>query len=185
MKKRNAPAALTGLVLMAGVAMQIHGDQGNSFLGAATWNGLRFGITELEVKQVLKSRAVRPSENEKPVDSKNFYVPWVVRSVEVDGFSGTATIFLGTTSRRLSGVRIELTPPSDMSSYALDLRLENLRDDLSKKYGRPFLQNDCVEKETMTCKTTWKDKGQTVDLIVFLGKSISLLYLPIGSTPDI
>jgi hypothetical protein len=71
MKKRNISAGFIGLVLMAGVAMQIHGDQGGSFSGATTWNGLRFGMTELEVKQVLKSRAVRPSEDEKPVDSKD------------------------------------------------------------------------------------------------------------------
>src|ERR1035438_7949976 len=150
MNYQKSAAALMGLMLVAAMAMQSRGDPSTG-LGAPTWNGLRFGMTELEVKQVLKSRAVRPSEDEKSLDKK-LYVPWVVHSVSVEGLSGTATVFLSSKSRRLCQIMIDLAPPSDMSSYAVSLRLESLRETLSKKYGHPFLGGDCAE--TNNCKTT-------------------------------
>ena len=70
-----------------------------------TWGGLRFGMTELQVRTALKARGFKPvgfnNPNEQPAD-KSFGLRTVgtVAETAVKGFDGKATILLDKTRRR-------------------------------------------------------------------------------------
>jgi hypothetical protein len=163
------------------------------FLNAqTTWNGLRFRMTESEVKQALKSRAVRPSARVKTENETKEYVGWEVHDLELEQMRGFAIILFDAVSHRLSGVVVYVKDP-DMDVHALAfpdedehasifaMRLQSLRDEISKKYGHPFLHS-CPTLQS--CKTTWRDKQQIVDMDIMAG-SVLIHYRLRDSTPDL
>jgi hypothetical protein len=104
----------------------------------ATWGGLRFGMTEEQVRSALgpKMRKVDPGPENQPIDeSSHKFISGVVRETSVKGFDGEANLLFNKTSKKLSMISLMLKPQKDISDQDKADAYSRLRDDLVKKYG--------------------------------------------------
>jgi len=149
-----------------------------------TWNGLRFGMSELEVKQVLRARAMPPSASEKFTNEHlHTYIGLVVHSFTIEDLVGTASLCFDIKTKKLASVGITLNPPPGVDSYAVKLRIKDLRQDFIEKYGLPLLEPECSD---LSCEIIWKNGGQTIRMLVLNPTGVVILsYQPVNSTPDI
>jgi hypothetical protein len=129
----------------------------------ATWGGLRFGMTEAQVRSTLgpKMRKVDPGPENQPIDeSSHKFNAGVVRETSVKGFDGEATLLFDKTSKKLSMISLMLKPQKDISDQGKADAYSRLRDDLVKKYGPPV----SVKGST----TIFRSGGQSIDVFAYV-----------------
>jgi hypothetical protein len=139
--------------------------------GAPTWGGLRFGMTEIQVRSVLGTKMLKPEpgpENQ-PLDTSSYDAGRVVE-LSVKGFEGHASLIFDKGSKRLSIVTLWLTPKKDLSNQDKVLAYWRLCDDLVKKYGSPV--------STREFTTIFRSDGQSIDVLASLNEGVpNLVYI--------
>jgi hypothetical protein len=108
--------------------------------GVPTWGGLRFGMTEAQVRSVLGAKMVKvgPGPENQPIDELSHdFIAGEVRELSVKGFEGRASLLFDKSSKRLSVVTLLLEPLKSISDQAKINAYSQFSDDLVKKYGPP------------------------------------------------
>src|SRR5471030_2396128 len=91
-----------------------------------TWGGLRFGMTEAQVRSVLGAKMVKvgPGPENQPIDELSHdFIAGEVRELSVKGFEGRASLLFD--------------PLKSISDQAKINAYSQFSDDLVKKYGPP------------------------------------------------
>jgi hypothetical protein len=139
--------------------------------GAPTWGGLRFGMTEAQVRSILGAKMLKPEpgpENQ-PLDTSSYDAGRVVE-LSVDGFEGNASLIFNKGSKRLSTVTLWLTPKKDLSNRDKVIAYGRLCNDLVKKYGSPV--------STQEFTTIFRSKGQSIDVFASLDEGVpNVVYI--------
>ena len=134
--------------------------------GVPTWGGLRFGMTEAQVRSILGTKMLKPEPGpeHQPLDkSSHNFVSALVRELSVNGFEGKASLLFDKSSKKLSMVTLMLTPQKESSDQDKASAYSRLRDDLVKKYGSPV----SVEENT----TIFRSGGQSIDVFATLSSN--------------
>ena len=137
--------------------------------GVPTWGGLRFGMTEAQVRSVLGGKMLKPGpgpENQPADKSSHDFVAGEVRELSVKGFEGNATLLFNKSSKKLSMVTLMLTPQKESGDQDKVFAYSRLREDLVKKYGSPV----SVEENT----TIFRSGGQSIDVFTALSSTNGL-----------
>lgn len=125
-----------------------------------TWSGLRFGMSQAEVRAALKEKWSAPLPEDKLSPGTRFVLGGLVRGIEVDGLSGDASLLFCDDGKRLCEVTIVLNPRKDKPD--MDVQYEFLRADLAKKYGAPISGARCPADSS--CDTIFRSEGQAITL---------------------
>jgi hypothetical protein len=127
--------------------------------GQSTWGGLRFGMTETEVKEVLKDRAV--STGDKPGPNPLYYTAVRLASVEIQVpysttftasqkpefpiIKGTGALDFDTKKGTLLRISLDFGSheknPSTNDKGLRAVAYSYISDQLTEKYGNPSSQN--------------------------------------------
>jgi hypothetical protein len=160
-----------------------------------TWAGLSFGMTEVQVRAVLKSRMLRvgPGPDEQPIDkSASFFTGGKVRVIDIKGFEGDASLFFDKASGKLSLISLFLTSLKESTHLDKWYDYKRLREDLLKKYGSPVERRGCSEEEEEeedSCDLIFRSNGQTVDVQMTVHQvtpaMVYVVYEPIGASKGI
>lgn len=158
-----------------------------------TWGGLSFGMTEVQVRAVLKSRMLKvgPGPDDQPRDkSAPFFTGGKVRVMDIKGFEGDASLDFDKTSKKLSLVTLFLTSLKESTDLDKWYDYKRLREDLLKKYGSPVERTGCSEEENEDqCQLIFRSKGQSVDVLMTVHRVtlaiVYIVYEPIGASKGI
>jgi hypothetical protein len=158
-----------------------------------TWGGLSFGMTEMQVRAVLKSGMLKvgPGPDEQPIDkSVSFFTGGKVHVMDIKGFEGDASLDFDKTSKKLSLVTLFLTSLKESTDVDKWYDYKRLREDLLKKYGSPVERTGCSEEEHEDqCRLIFRSKGQTVDVLMTVHQValaiVYIVYAPIGASKGI
>ena len=145
-----------------------------------TWGGLRFGMSEQQVKAALGRRALRDKDG-----------ALVVKNINLHGFHGDAAFGFSETSKRLEVIVIMLFPrdcvdaqdghaPDEHQAIERQVAAAFLWKDLSAKYGKP-VTSEC--DHTYDCKAVWQTSSSAILKAHVLGLddypiAIMLDYMP-------
>jgi hypothetical protein len=135
-----------------------------------TWGGLRFGMTEAQVRLVLGTKMLKPDpgpENQPADQSSRDFVAGVIRESSIKGFDGKASLLFDKSSKKLSMVTLMLAPQKDISDQDKATAYSRLRDDLVKKYGPPVSVKDNT--------TIFRSGGQSIDVFAALWDGVPQL----------
>jgi hypothetical protein len=160
--------------------------------GQATWGGLRFGMTESEVKAVLKGRVAATGN----ALGTQMYTPLNMPSVTVGSAKGRGTLSFDVKTKTLQRIWL------DFSRYDKDTSAEVSQDESStrittynyisrsllEKYGRPVnatgycpTEDELVEHfvrdshGSIKCTRLWRAPHQTIGMeLAVIGQSLFL-----------
>jgi hypothetical protein len=150
-----------------------------------TWDGLRFGMTEAEVKAVLGARAVKPKTDELKGKS-NRYEGFIVNDLKIGEFHGSADLKFDRATKRLLAIFIVTTQDEQRSQSDLLADARFLYEDYLKKYGKPVRIDGCATREgcALPYAAVWRDKWQSITLHI-LTTAITVEYETLNARKDI
>lgn len=162
-------------------------------LGQATWGGLRFGMTEAQVKAVLKGRVI-PTTGGSPGTQE--YTPLKIPSVTAGGAKGLGELSFNVRQKTLERIWLDFSRydekssggPSDDESATRITTYGYISRSLLEKYGKPVnetgycpTQDELVEHfvrdplGSIRCTRLWKERYQTIGMeLAVIGKSLFL-----------
>jgi hypothetical protein len=156
-----------------------------------TWGGLRFGMTEIQVRSALKSRKLKLLGLEEQPSTKSLYSIVAVRETSVEGFDGSAIPLFDKTSRRLSKIDL-LLKLENTDSINKALAYTSLKESLVKKYGAPASSTGCEKADAdaalviYSCTMLFRSSGQSVSMTATISVTegiplfIGVFYAPIA-----
>jgi hypothetical protein len=166
--------------------------------GQATWGGLRFGMTEAEVKAVLKGRVVATGNP----PGTEMYTPLRMPSVTAGSAKGMGTLSFNIRTKTLQRVWLDFSRHDTDSSAELPLDDSSIRittyGDISRslleKYGRPVnetgycpTEDEMVEhfvhnSGTIKCTRLWRQQHQTIEMDLSVPGRSLFLWIEYNST---
>lgn len=156
-----------------------------------TWNGLRFGMTEAEVKIALKGTMIPAGPKDQPDEPMDFYYGGRVENLTLEGLPGGAGLAFNKKSKKLVFVLVTFIPKKLQEQSPT---VGRIRDDFVKKYGSPALSRGfgpegCDERISDSCHLIFHNAGQSID-VHFLTADEDLIgvevqYEPFGASPAI
>jgi hypothetical protein len=125
------------------------------------WANLRWGMTEKEVKKALGKDAEieKPEEGDRP-----YYVGFMVRNIEFDGYKFAAEIQFDRKSKKLAVVNVKA-----IGNQPVEGQFEALEKALVQKYGQPTYKQGEIEKgwKVMNLERTWNFPSTLIELKCF------------------
>ena len=164
--------------------------EGVSF-AQATWKGLRFGMSEADVRKEYPA-----SFEKKPIENGEFAL--LDRDQKLAGWQATAELYFDK-SGKLEQIDLSTKhPPTDEpntssgagSSLAV---ISVVTDKLVEKYGPSISQDgtcevtatDFLTRKMFTCERLWKSEGETIQMYFTvkdeLISSLALVYKPLAN----
>jgi hypothetical protein len=194
----------TLMLLLSGLltAQQTPGKPGAvaaASTGAATWNGLRFGMTEAEANLALHGKFI-PDHYEPPEKTFDTYNGGRVEGLDLHGLGGTADLLFNKKSKKLVSVEVFFDPKGpELQEQSPVVGL--VRDEFVKKYGRPTLSrglgpDGCDKRISDSCEIIFHSAGQSIHVSILVSHSsvvkmpdylisIKVTYEPLGANSAI
>jgi hypothetical protein len=182
----------TGVTIMLKIALMMILTAAQIASAQTTWKGLRFGMSEAEVRKQYPASFVK-----KPIQNDEFEL--VDRDQKLVGQSASAELFFDKAGK-LEQISLDMEPLADDieatkaagSSLAV---IQMLNKQLVEKYGQATSANgkcdlaaeDLLSKSVpiFTCESLWKSAGETINLIWVVKKmrisTLGLVYKPLAS----
>lgn len=161
-------------------------------VGQTTWGGLRFGMTEAEVRVAIRGR-VEATGN---TPGTQFYTPFRIKSVTIGPATGIGTLSFDVKKKTLQRVWVNLsrkdeTTLAELSTDEVAARVaayDYVSKQLLEKYGRPVNETGrCPSHDeavnhylieplnTLKCTRLWRDHSQTIEMdFSLVGSSLFL-----------
>ena len=172
-----------------------------SAFGQTTWGGLRFGMTEAQVKAAMKGQ-IEPTGAE---PATPFYWPFRIKSAKVGPATGIAELGFDV-KKTLQRVSLDLSRYGDLPEITADEQASRVSayvyvsSQLLEKYGKPVNEtgrcpirdeaiNYLVRKlpDMLTCSRLWSQPSQTIEMkFSLVGNSLflSIFYKSRSGTPS-
>jgi hypothetical protein len=162
--------------------------------GQTTWGGLRFGMTESEVRAAMKGQI----ETTGYETGTEFYTPFKIKVVKVGPATGTAELSFDLKKKTLQRVWLNLSHADEKATFGklttdeAASRLgayEYVSKQLLEKYGRPVNETgSCPTSDeiinhfvreplnTLKCGRLWREPAQTIGMdFSLVGDSLFLM----------
>ncbi len=142
----------------------------------STWNGLRFGMSQVEVEQALKDKQMTISERKPEIFSVQptyqVVLPDLIKPLP---FNVELTMSRG----KLSSIDLQLDKEALMKRMGGDLLAvvtlvnDSMKAALSAKYGKPIaVEGACdtlttatlIHNDSVDCKESWQTEGQLISV---------------------
>lgn len=146
-----------------------------SLVGAQeTWRGLRFGMTEAEVKAAAPAARVERLESPGPGALPFAYSMTAMKMpTTIEDVFGNARLLFDKRTHRLAAISIILEMDG-MATRDRASAVKRILEALENKYGEPFR----TEKEIMGPAFAWRSKGQIIEFTT-LGEDVAIRYAPL------
>jgi hypothetical protein len=161
-------------------------------VGQTTWGGLRFGMSEAEVKAAMKGRV----ETTGNAPGTQGYTPLWIKSVNVGPATGIATLSFDLKKKTLQRVWLNLSSRGETAFAGLTadeaasrvVAYEYVSRQLIERYGRPVNETErCPTGDeainhfvreplnTLRCWRLWREPSQTIEMdLNLVGDSLFL-----------
>jgi hypothetical protein len=172
-------------------------------VGQTTWGGLRFGMTEMEVRAAMGDRLETIVDPPGPES----YIPFHVKSVVIGRASGVANLAFDIQKKTLRAVGLDLSRTEKFTGDAPEMGpraagYDDVSKSLLQKYGKPVDEvGRCPTMEevldyfirdhfnrgplgTIKCSRLWREPQQTIEMKVdVIGSALFLTvsYKPLPS----